>query len=232
MGLAIVLLMSTMAVWAQGADQGKTLNLDFRNTDIRVALKTLFGDMGYNYAIDPTVPTTPITLTLKDVSFETALRVILRQANLTYAKEAGDVYIVKPKTQEVTPSPGPETTTTEPEEKETKTVIEKIPIVFADVYDIVSIFGGTIATTRANSMGGGFGGGYGSSGYGGYGSSGYGGYGSSSYGGFGGSSSFGGGFGGGGFGGGGFGGGGFGGGGFGGGGFGGGGFGGGGRRGF
>jgi len=181
--LAVVMLLAfASASWAQDQGKDKKISLDFRNMDVRTALKTLFENAGYNYAIDPSVPSVLITLSLRDVTFDTALRVLLKQANLTYSKEAGDVYIVKSRMAETITATQPSTAETAPEEeKVAKSTVEKIPIVFADVYDIVSIFGGTLPTTRANQLGGGFGG------FGGYGSSGYGGY--SSYGGFGGGSS-------------------------------------------
>ncbi len=229
------------------ADQGgegmsaiynKRVTLELENADIRYALKLLFQSVGANYTLDQAVQGS-VTVSLKDVSFRTALESILRsvqsQFPLTYRAE-NNVFNIAPKVETQ-----PDTTTTEApaETAPTRTPPPiKVQVNYADAADIATAFGGTIIQSNQNlmsSMGGGFGGGMGGGmggmmggmggmggGMGGFGG-GMGGFGGGGMGGMGG----GGGFGGGGFGGGG---GGFGGGGFGGGGggFGGGGFGGGG----
>lgn len=198
----------------------KKVTLNLENADLRYALKLLFTSAGVNYTLDQAVQGS-VTVALTEVPFRTALESVLRSTQsvspLTYRVE-DQVYIITPKV-EVIETAGKDVEETPPPPKSR---IQKIQLNFADVYDIIQAFGGTMIQSRSSQLGGqgGFGGGFGGGGFGGGfgGGQGYGGFGS------------GGGFGGGGFGGGGFGGGGFGGGGlggFGGGGFGGGGFGGG-----
>src|SRR5205814_1139102 len=81
------------------------------------------------------------------------------QSPLTYRVE-DNVYVITPKVEVV------ETAGNQPEEvkPEPKSRIQKIPLNFADVYDIVQAFGGTIIQSRASQTGmGGGGGGYGGS---------------------------------------------------------------------
>jgi len=205
------------------SDANKKVTLNLENADIRYALQLLFKSAGVNYSLDQQVGGT-VTVSLTDVSFRTALESILRSTQstspLTYRVEDG-VYIISPKqeqTTETSQNSQEENTTTQPKYR-----FVKIPLNYADVFDMASAFGGSVIVSRFSSStsGNGYGGGLGGGGFGGGGyGGGLGGFGG---GGFGGGGL--GGFGGGGFGGGGLGG--FGGGGFGGGGFGGGGFGGG-----
>jgi hypothetical protein len=191
---------------ASGGGPKITLNLE--SASIADALKLLFRATGYNYTLDESVVQGYITVSLKDVSFETALRTVLRAANppLTYRVDGG-VYIISPKVetyetggqelQQIEELPQPQVRT------------EKITLQHLDSLAIAQILGG--GAVALNQTGWTYSGGGGYGGYGGFGG-GYGGFGGG-YGGFGGGyGGFGGGYGG--FGGGGFGG--FGGGGFGG----------------
>ena len=216
---------------------GPKVTLNLESASIADALKLLFRATGYNYTLDESVVQGYVTVSLKDVSFETALRTVLRAANppLTYRVDGG-VYIISPKIE--MPEIGGQDLTPPDEVSQPQVRTEKITLQHLDSLAIAQILGGGAVSlnqtgwTYSGGGGyggyGGFGGGYGG-GYGGFGG-GYGGYGGGFGGGFGGYGGFGGGFGG--YGGGGFGGGfnrgGFGGGGFGGGfnrgGFGGGGF--------
>ncbi|HEY3412444.1 MAG TPA: hypothetical protein VGM51_05205 [Armatimonadota bacterium] len=213
------------------AKPAKTISIDFKDMATRDAMDTLFRGTGLNYALTPeaTQVAPTVTVTLQDVTFDAALNIITKTANLSYKKDRDTgVYIIDAKKVDVAASPvggtlptdaGPATTDVAPPLQ-----IEKIPMNFADSLDIYGTLSGQGSNRAANNMGGGmsgggmgggFGGGGMSGGFGGGSSFGGGGFGGSSGfggGGFGGGSSFGGG---GGFGGGGFGGGGFGGGGFG-----------------
>jgi hypothetical protein len=139
------------------------------------------------------------SLSLKDVSFEQALRTLTRTAGLTHRYEGGvyqiDVRREQPAEALQPPiAPGTEVALA-PEPTDRK--IEKVPLNFADAADIAAMFGGASLQSRTSSLafGGGsgsYGGGSGSYGGGSYG----GGMGGSSYGGGMGGSSFGGGMGG------------------------------------
>ena len=193
------------------------LNLD--QADVRDALKALFKIVNANYTVSQEVQGT-VTVHLKDVPFQTALRNILNQVNATYRVE-GTTYTIIPK-PEVNLNPGNTDTGNLPNTSTSKPTV-RIKVRHADPQLISQILAGTIdigtqpETSTMTGLGGGqSGGGFGGGGFSGGGFSG----GGFSGGGFGGGGFSGGGFGGGGFGGGGFSGGGFGGGGFGGGGFG------------
>jgi hypothetical protein len=206
---------------------GKTISVNFKDANIREALETLFKGTGLNMAISQdAAQAPPVTVSLQDVPFDTALRVVLDSANLTYSKKDG-IYQIKAKIQTVDPGQTPQVTPVDPTQVVEVTAqpeVEKIPLMFMDCLDMYNALRGQPSNSAANMGGsGGFGGSSGGfGGNSGFGSSGgFGGNsGFGSSGGFGGSSGFGGGsFGGssGGFGGGSFGGGSFGGGSFGGG---------------
>ncbi len=213
------LMLAPLRAIAQGDPRDKIIpSLELDQADIRDALKILFRSVQVNYTIASDVQGT-VTVSLKNVPFETALRNVLSQADATYRVEGGIYVIIKKVVENPTSSNEGTTVATKPEN-----LPRRIKIRHADPQLIMVLLNGAQSTFLQPEMstivsGGSGGAGGGSGGFGG----GLGG------GGFGGGG-LGGGSGGGGFGGGGFGGGGFGGGGRGGGGFGGGG--GGGRGGF
>ena len=207
----MLLLLGAVAVYA--AEEQPTVSLEFKDADIRDVIETLGRETGLNFVVDPRVRG-PVTVTLRDVTVEQALKLILDAHGYTYTVEDG-VYLIKPKERQVAP-PVPQVTPTlqtarppavrrplrtreapetepqeAPEEKMRPALIQPRN---QDAPVLAMLLGGMpLYYTMLNPYGGGgyggFGGGYG--GYGGFG------------GGFGG---FGGGFGRGGFGGGGFGG--------------------------
>ncbi len=69
-------------------------SLEYEQADVREALKALFRTVGVSYAIAPEVQGT-VTLSLKNVSFETALQNITRQVDATYRIEGGVYQIVR-----------------------------------------------------------------------------------------------------------------------------------------
>src|SRR5437764_5569290 len=137
----------------------KKVTLNLENADLRYALKLLFTSAGINYTLDQAVQGT-VTVSLTDVPFRTALESVLRSTQttspLTYRVE-DKVYIIAPKVEQPTETGG----TDNPEEKAPpKNRFVKIPINFADVFDIASAFGGQVIQSNAG-RGGGFGGGMG-----------------------------------------------------------------------
>jgi hypothetical protein len=191
----LVLVGVTVSAVAQEPTSGGgpkvTLNLE--SASIADALKLLFRATGYNYTLDESVVQGYVTVSLKDVTFETALRTVLRAANppLTYRVDGG-VYIISPKV-ETFESSLPEQQIEEPAQPQVRT--EKITMQHLDSLAVAQILGGgavslnqTGWTYSSGGYGGygGFGGGYGGfgGGYGGFGG-GYGGFGGG-YGGFGG----------------------------------------------
>src|SRR5258708_15678493 len=129
----------------------KKVTLNLENADLRYALKLLFTSAGVNYTLDQAVQGT-VTVALTDVQFRTALESVLRSTQsvspLTHRVE-DSVYIITPKVEVV------ETAGNPPDEvkPEPKSRIQKIQLNFADVYDIVQAFGGTMIQSRAGQMG-------------------------------------------------------------------------------
>ncbi|MCW5944022.1 MAG: hypothetical protein KIS66_17465 [Fimbriimonadaceae bacterium] len=209
----------------------KIPSLELDQADIRDALRQLFKNVGdVSYTLAPDVVGV-VTVRLKDVSFETALRNVLQQVDATYRIEGGVYQIIRKEQPIVT---GGNDNTELPTTPTDNKVTARIKIRHADPQYIIGMLNGSLGPGTppeisglsgmfgggfGGGMGGGFGGGMGGfgGGQGGFGGGGFGGSGGFGGGGFGGSGGFGGGRGGG-FGGGGFGGGsgGFGGGGFGG----------------
>jgi len=209
---------ATAAPAAAGArGEASNVTLSLRDAPLRTALQTLFEGSGMQHAVEPAVPNYPITLDIRDVSFSTALRTMLRLApGVTFRKD-GDIYIIGMRQPQVEqPTVGTDVTPPDQTQAVAEAQSEKIPLNYSHYLVMSYVLGGQQIPTEDQVQGGGGGGGFGGGG-GGFG----GGLGGGGFGGGLGGGGFGGGLGGGGFGGG-LGGGGFGGGGFGGGGFGGG----------
>ncbi len=176
----IVLILGTVSpVYSQQeGGQSPRITLNLESASVVDALKLLFRSVGYNYTLDESVVGGYVTVSLKDVTFETALRTILRSANppLTYRVDGG-VYIITPRVETY------ETTTTETtveEQPQPQVRTEKITLQHLDSLAIAQLLGGgavALNQTGWTYSGGGYGG------YGGFGG-GWGGYGG--YGGFGG----------------------------------------------
>ena len=69
-------------------------SLEYEQADVREALRALFKNVGVSYTIAPEVQGT-ITVSLKNVTFETALQNITRQVDATYRIEGGIYQIVR-----------------------------------------------------------------------------------------------------------------------------------------
>lgn len=218
-GLAIVagaLLTPALTVAQDGGVRNQNIPvLELDQADVRDALKIIFKTVNANYTVSQEVQGT-VTVHLRDVPFETALRNVLNQVTATYRVEGG-VYVIIPKPNDtITPTTSGDTGTPATQ----STPIVKIKIKAIDPQLVAMILAGTAdigqqpETSTGVGIQSGTGGGMSGGGMSG-GMSGGGFSGGMSGGGFSGGGMSGGGFGGGGFGGGGFsGGGGFGGGGF------------------
>jgi hypothetical protein len=78
-------------------------SMELQQADVRDALRALFRNVNVNYSIAPEVQGT-VTVNLKNVLFETALRYILGQVDATYRIESGVYQIVR---KEAGPGPNP-----------------------------------------------------------------------------------------------------------------------------
>ena len=82
------------------------ISLDLRDVPFRTAIDALFGPTGLQFAIEPTMPNIPVTVSLRDVDYSVALRTILRLAQATYRKDT-NIYVIGPRVPE---SQQPQTT--------------------------------------------------------------------------------------------------------------------------
>lgn len=111
-----LLVSAPMKAFAQGDPRDTIIpSLELNEADIRDALKVLFRNVGVSYTIAPEVQGT-VTVSLKNVPFETALRNVLNQVQATYRVEAAVYNIIK-REETTAPTTGQENTglTTTPE---------------------------------------------------------------------------------------------------------------------
>jgi type II secretory pathway component GspD/PulD (secretin) len=193
LALGIVVNMPVKASAQAGQDQTNpsqqvVSDLELEQSDIRDALKLLFKNIGVNYSVAPDVQGS-ITVSLKNVPFETALRNILGQVDATYRVEAGVYNIVKKEETTV-----PTITSGQDEGQQpvgAKRRLYRIKIQHADPQLIFMLLAGKVGVNTppeisALSGGSGSGGAGGTGGGGGRGGMGGGGFGGSSGGGLGG----------------------------------------------
>ncbi len=163
--LVFAIMCSAFPAAAQTVDNEKPISINFRDVPVRNAIDQLFLGRGLSYAFEPGVSGV-VTLNLVDVPFNDALSAILKAANMTVRREKG-IYTIGPIKDITTLDTGQ---VIEVPEIEKPKILEKIPIGYADVYDIGSVFGVQPISSRASSMtGSGGGSGFGSSGSSGFG---------------------------------------------------------------
>ncbi|MHB0999329.1 MAG: hypothetical protein ACYC27_08780 [Armatimonadota bacterium] len=161
--LAMTIMCSAFPAAAQTErETEKKISVNFKDVPIQNAIEVLFEGTGLNYAIEPGVRGT-VNVRLVDVPFSDALTAVLKASSMTVRKENG-IYTIGPLREAATEVAGP---TVDIPEIERQKILEKIPIGYADVYDIGAVFGVQPVGSRASSMtgsgGGGFGGNSGSS---------------------------------------------------------------------
>lgn len=73
------------------------VSVSFNAVPFRDALGMLFKNSGLQYSIDANVPNSPVNLSLRDVSLEQALRLLVRSMNVPdlATRKEGDVYVIK-----------------------------------------------------------------------------------------------------------------------------------------
>jgi hypothetical protein len=167
-GLCVALLPAPAR--AQGADADKKVTLNLKDVPLRTAIDALFAGTGFQYSVDPNVQNVPVTLTIRDIGLQAALRLLVRQAStaqpgLTFSKD-GDIFVVKIRKEN--PTPVTQTEEAPPEYSDTASEFtwEKIPVQFNNVAVFTLAFGGTMLPTEADVLmgsggGGGMGGGMG-----------------------------------------------------------------------
>ena len=93
-GIFLFGAMPSIASAQEDVTQKQIASLELEQADVREALRALFKNVNVSYSIAPEVQG-PITVSLKNVTFETALQNVLRQVDATYRVEAGVYEIVK-----------------------------------------------------------------------------------------------------------------------------------------
>lgn len=84
----------SIALAQEDISQKQIPSLELEQADVREALRALFKNVNVSYSIAPEVQG-PVTVSLKNVTFEAALQNILRQVDATYRVEGGVYEIVK-----------------------------------------------------------------------------------------------------------------------------------------
>jgi len=92
-GVALLLLAQAVAGPAGSQDQERRVTLSFTDTPLEEALRVLFHDTPYTFALDPDLANLRVTTAVRDVTFTQALGAILGPQFLTYQR-LGDVYHV------------------------------------------------------------------------------------------------------------------------------------------
>lgn len=98
--LCLALILPVHAQNPQNAPETRPrLSVQLKAVPLRDAIQMVFNGSGQQYAIDPNVPNLPITLDLRDVTVDQALRIMVRQATpsipgLTVRRD-GEVYLIK-----------------------------------------------------------------------------------------------------------------------------------------
>lgn len=168
LGLALFGATPTKAYAQNDVSQKIIPTLEYQAADVREALRALFRIVGVSYSIAPEVQG-PITVSLKNVTFETALQNVLRQVDATYRVEGGVYQIIK-REEPPAPGTGAESPTIT---QQNNTVIRRIKIRSADPMFIALLIGSdkgsqdfglypersTIINGGRSGGGGGFGGG-------------------------------------------------------------------------
>lgn len=133
-GMLIVGGTPVFAARQEDISQKTIPSLELNQADVREAVRALFKNVSISYLVAPEVQGT-VTVSLKNVSFETALQNLLRQVDATYRVEGG-VYEIVRRVETVAPTSGPESTPTV-----RTTIIRRIRIRSADPAFIAAMLG-------------------------------------------------------------------------------------------
>ncbi|MHB1463203.1 MAG: hypothetical protein ACYC1M_18090 [Armatimonadota bacterium] len=140
--IGLALFATGLCVAQEEAADTARVSIYLKSARVSDALETLFKqrpELKYSFR-DQEIDQTPITMSLPDVSFDVALRNVLKAANLTYRKES-DIYVI---TKQVDTVDGITAETTQIEEQKNTKRTEKIKLRYADASMIAYMMGGTI----------------------------------------------------------------------------------------
>src|SRR3990170_1376972 len=145
----MVFVLAFGATTAQN-EPDRRINLELRDAEIRDALSLLFRGTDQSYTVEPAV-TGKVTMTLRDVTLDQALRMMMTALNLEYQRVDG-VYQVRKKPAVTRPpviESGPVQDIQRPaprgarvEQPTARGKIHLITVKYADVGEIAALFGG------------------------------------------------------------------------------------------
>ena len=142
LGVATMVISPVKAMAQDDPGQKIIPSMELQQADVRDALRALFRNVNVNYSIAPEVQGT-VTVSLKNVLFETALRYILTQVDATYRIESGVYQIVH---REAAPGPTPDNGNGNVGVINPNKVMKRILIRSADPAFILRMIHGSIAT--------------------------------------------------------------------------------------
>ncbi|NLN75610.1 MAG: hypothetical protein GX139_04825 [Armatimonadetes bacterium] len=199
--IAVVLAGSLACCVALAADEDDTpVTLELKDADVRSAIESLFRGRNRNFSVSQDVSGTIPSLSITGVSFDNALKSLLKSAGLVYRVENG-VYMINKKPDvsataalDAAALTATEAASTVDETTTVESIIDKVPLNHTGASQILAIMQGSNSSSGSNyggyggmggmmggmgMMGGNYGGGsYGGGSYGSYGG-GYGSYGGS-----------------------------------------------------
>lgn len=91
---AAVLIGGALTLPVRAQQPSTPLTFKYENADVREVLRQVFLRSGVSYSLAPDIQGT-VTLDLREVGFETALRNVLRQVDGTYLIEGGVFHVVR-----------------------------------------------------------------------------------------------------------------------------------------
>ena len=159
--LAVVAMCFGLACVAVSAtDKNATVNLEFKDIEVKSAIESLFRNTGKNFAIDQDVSGVIPSLSFKDVGFDQALKNLLKTSGLTYRLD-GDIYLISKKPVATTAvAPTDTQPVAEPEPTTAETTIEKIPLSNTGATELLGMMNGNSSSSGGmGGYGGGMGGG-------------------------------------------------------------------------
>ena len=140
--IGLALFATGLCVAQEEAVETAPVSISLKSARVSDALEMLFKqrpELKYSFR-DQEIDQTPITMSLPNVSFDVALRNVLKAANLTYRKES-EIYVI---TRQVDTVDGITAETTQIEEQKNTKRTEKIKLRYADASMIAYMMGGTI----------------------------------------------------------------------------------------
>jgi len=133
--ISLLTALPLIAIAQEDISQKQISSLELDQADVREGLRALFKNVNVSYSIAPEVQGS-VTVSLKNVSFDTALQNMLRQVDATYRIEGGVYEIVK-RSETAIPTPG----STEEITPVKTTIIRRIKIRSADPEFIAMMLG-------------------------------------------------------------------------------------------